>query len=249
MRPAGVGADVSGARDAVSVTMAGVAGNVLIVDDDDGIRAALRMALEDQGYRVDEATDGETALERVRANAPDVVVLDLMLPGMDGFECCRRLRRSSDVPVLIVSARGDSHDVVAGLEAGADDYIRKPFDMPELSARLRALRRRLDRAGDDSDHVIAGPISIAPDRGEVTVGGQPVHLTKTEFRLLYELAAHPGRVFTREMLLERVWDYGYFGDARIVDVHIGRLRSKIEPDSANPCYLVTVRGFGYKIDV
>lgn len=228
--------------------MAGMAASVLIVDDDDGIRASLRMALEDQGYHVDEAADGESALERVRATSPDVVVLDLMLPGMDGFECCRQLRRSSDVPVLIVSARGDSHDVVAGLEAGADDYIRKPFDVPELSARLRAMRRRLRPADDAKDQVTAGGITIVADRGEVIVDGRSVHLTKTEFRLLYELARHPGRVFTREMLLERVWDYGYFGDARIVDVHIGRLRSKIETDSANPAYLVTVRGFGYKID-
>lgn len=231
-----------------SATMSGMAGSVLIVDDDDGIRASLRMALEDQGYRVTEAADGETALDQVRQSPPDVVVLDLMLPGMDGFECCRQLRRSSDAPVLIVSARGDSHDVVAGLEAGADDYIRKPFDVPELSARLRALRRRLRRPSDEPEQVTAGGITIVPDRGEVTVDGRPVQLTKTEFRLLYELAAHPGRVFTREMLLERVWDYGYFGDARIVDVHIGRLRSKIEPDTANPRHLVTVRGFGYKID-
>ena len=222
--------------------------SVLIVDDDDGIRTTLRIALEDRGYRVSEAPDGETALTRLRESTPDLVVLDLMLPGMDGFECCRRDRRTSDLPVLIISARGDSHDVVAGLEAGADDYIRKPFDVPELAARLRALRRR-GRPADDAPHeLVAGDIVIRPERGEVRVAGRPVQLTKTEFRLLLELASAPGRVFSREQLLERVWDYDYFADGRIVDVHIRRLRAKIEDDTAHPHRLLTMRGFGYKID-
>jgi DNA-binding response OmpR family regulator len=225
-----------------------MADSVLIVDDDDGIRASLRVALEDRGYRVSEAQDGETALARLRDTSPDLVVLDLMLPGMDGFECCRQIRRTSDLPVLIVSARGDSHDVVAGLEAGADDYIRKPFEVSELAARLRALRRRARAVAEQSREVVLGDLVIRPDRGEVLVAGEPVHLTKTEFRLLNELASAPGRVFTREQLLERVWDYDYFADGRIVDVHIRRLRAKIETDTANPRRLLTVRGFGYKID-
>jgi DNA-binding response OmpR family regulator len=228
--------------------MAGVGDAVLIIEDDDRIRSSLRLALEDQGYRVIEAGDGETALENLRHDVPDVVLLDLMLPGLDGYECCRRIRRHYDVPVLIVSARADSHDVVAGLEAGADDYIRKPFDVPELTARLRALRRRTQPVADDLDEFRHAGIVLSPARGEVSVDGAPIHLTKTEFRLLQEFMQHPGRVFTREMLLERVWDYGYFGDPRIVDVHIGRLRAKIEKDSGNPTRLLTVRGFGYKID-
>lgn len=224
---------------------------MLIVDDDDGIRASMRLALEDHGFSVREASDGETAVAETASSPPEVVVLDLMLPGMDGFECCRQLRRISDAPVLIVSARGDSHDVVAGLEAGADDYIRKPFDVPELAARIRALRRRVraapQAAAPQDEPLRVGDIRILADRGEVTVGEREIQLTKTELRLLYELASHPGRVFTREMLLERVWDYGYFGDARIVDVHVRRLRSKVEDDATSPRRLVTVRGFGYKL--
>lgn len=225
---------------------------MLIVDDDDGIRMSMRLALEDHGYAVREAADAESALAEAASSHPEVVVLDLMLPGMDGFECCRRLRAISDAPVLIVSARGDSHDVVAGLEAGADDYIRKPFDVPELAARIRVLRRRVRSTSETAaarpsdDGLTVGDIVIHPDQGEVTVAGRAVHLTKTELRLLYEMAASPGRVFTRENLLDRVWDYGYFGDARIVDVHVRRLRAKIE-DEGQPRRLVTVRGFGYKL--
>ena len=229
--------------------MTPVADAVLIVDDDDRIRASLRLALEDNGYRVMESADAEAALEMIARDVPDIVLLDLMLPGIDGFECCRRIRRDHDMPILVVSARVDSHDVVAGLEAAADDYIRKPFDMPELTARLRALRRRLSPgASNEPAELRAAGISLVLERGEVKVDGESVHLTKTEFRLLLEFMQHPGRVYTREVLLDRVWDYGYFGDPRIVDVHIGRLRAKIEADTASPTRLVTVRGFGYKLD-
>jgi DNA-binding response OmpR family regulator len=225
-----------------------VARSVLIVDDDDGIRTSLRFALEDEGYDVGEAPDGESALDQLARSTPDVVLLDLMLPGVDGFEVCRQVRRTNNVPILIVSARGDSHDVVGGLEAGADDYIRKPFDVPELTARLRALRRRVDGSRPAVGETVAGDVVVIPDRGEAHVAGRPVHLTKTEFRLLFEFASHPGRVFSRGLLLERVWDYGYLGDERLVDVHVRRLRSKVEDDPANPRRLVTVRGFGYKLD-
>ncbi|MGN6088640.1 MAG: response regulator [Actinomycetales bacterium] len=221
--------------------------SLLLVEDDDGIRVSLRLALEDRGFVVHEASDGETAVDLFASAKPDAVVLDVMLPGIDGLEACRRIRRLSDVPVIMVSARTDSHDIVAGLEAGADDYVRKPFVVAELEARLRAMRRRGRWSREDAAEIRLGDLAIRPEAGEVEVAGQEVHLTRTEFRLLCELAASPGRVFSREMLLEKVWDYDYFGDARIVDVHVRRLRGKIEQDPSNPQHLVTVRGLGYKL--
>jgi DNA-binding response OmpR family regulator len=218
---------------------------VLVIDDDEGIRGSLRLALEDEGYAVDDAESGEAALERFAAHPADVVLLDLMLPGMDGYECCRRLRRSSDVPIIVVSARTDTHDIVAGLEAGADDFVSKPFVMKELSARLRAMRRRIRE--EPTDGFTSGELRVVPDEGSVRRGDEELHLTKTEFRLLCELGSAPGRVFSRETLLERVWEYDYFGDARIVDVHVRRLRTKIEPDPSSPRHVVTVRGLGYKL--
>ena len=171
-----------------------------------------------------------------------------MLPGMDGFELCRTLRRTSDVPIVMVTARADTHDVVAGLEAGADDYLTKPFAPKELSARIRALLRRVRPAARPGTPGSSSATSrSSPTRARSLLGGKEVHLTKTEFRLLCELAQNPGRVFSREALLDKVWGYGYFGDGRLVDVHIRRLRTKIEADPANPRLVVTVRGLGYRL--
>jgi DNA-binding response OmpR family regulator len=205
------------------------------------------MALEDEGWVVEEAETGEQALEQFGRSPSDVVLIDIMLPGVDGFEVCRSIRRSSDVPIVMVTARADTHDVVAGLEAGADDYLTKPFAPKELSARIRALMRRARKPDAATTTMRFGDLEIIPDAGVVKRSGQELHLTKTEFRLLCELASSPGRVFSREVLLERVWGYGYFGDGRLVDVHVRRLRTKIEADPANPRHVATVRGLGYKL--
>ena len=219
---------------------------ILTVEDDERIRTAVSLALEEEGWEVEEAANGEDALVAFAQNPSDVVLIDIMLPGIDGFEVCRRIRRLGDVPIVMVTARSDSHDVVAGLEAGADDYLRKPFDPKELSARVRALLRRSRPSGSPAQMVI-DQLEVIPDEGVVRLAGEEVHLTRTEFRLLVELASSPGKVMSREDLLERVWARDYFDDERLVDVHVRRLRTKIEPDPANPRYVVTVRGMGYKL--
>ncbi|HET6794858.1 MAG TPA: response regulator transcription factor [Acidimicrobiales bacterium] len=218
---------------------------ILMVEDDQRIRASTRLALEDEGYEVEEADSAEAALAGF--NGQDLVLIDLMLPGMDGFELCRQLRRTSGVPIVMLTARSDTHDVVAGLEAGADDYVTKPFVVKELSARIRALLRRARSADSSAPTWSFGDIVIYPEAGEVRRAGEVVHLTRTEFRLLCELAGNAGKVLSREQLLERVWGYGYFGDGRLVDVHVRRLRTKIEPDPASPSHVVTIRGLGYKL--
>jgi DNA-binding response OmpR family regulator len=220
---------------------------ILTVEDDERIRTAVRMALEDEGWDVVEAESGEVAVGLFGDAPTDVVLIDLMLPGMDGFELCRSIRKASDVPIVMVTARADTHDVVAGLEAGADDYITKPFQPKELSARIRALLRRVRTTDSGATHLRFGDLEIVPEEGVVRRGGEEVHLTKTEFRLLLELANSPGRVLSREVLLERVWGHGYFADGRLVDVHVRRLRTKVEADAANPRHVVTVRGLGYKL--
>jgi DNA-binding response OmpR family regulator len=222
---------------------------ILAVEDDERIRTAVKLALEDEGWTVAEAGNGEDALAQFQQEPADVVLIDIMLPGIDGFEVCRSIRRTSDVPIVMVTARADTHDVVAGLEAGADDYLTKPFAPKELSARIRALLRRARTADVSSPHLRFGDLEIVPEEGVVRRNGRDVHLTKTEFRVLVELAQSPGRVFSREVLLERIWEHGYFGDGRLVDVHVRRLRTKIEADPANPRHVVTVRGLGYTLQV
>lgn len=235
------------AGDLRSPTIPPVGTRILSVEDDERIRTAVRLALEDEGWTVAEAENGEDALVAFAQHPADVVLIDIMLPDIDGFEVCRAIRRTSDVPIVMVTARDDTHDVVAGLEAGADDYLTKPFAPKELSARIRALLRRARSTDNASPHLRFGDLEIVPDEGVVKRSGEEVHLTKTEFKLLVELASSPGKVFSRETLLDKVWGYDYFADGRLVDVHVRRLRTKVEIDPANPRHVVTVRGLGYKL--
>jgi len=226
---------------------------LLVVEDDDHIRTALRWALEDEGYAVDEAVDGEQACGRVAENPPDLMLLDLMLGAVDGFAVIREVRRHRDLPIVVVSARADTYDIVAALEAGADDYVTKPFEVREITARLRALRRRVSPAAAPVEEVVlersaTAPLVLRRERGTVHRGAEQLSLTVTEFRLLCELAGEPGRVLSRQSLLERVWEHGFFGDERLVDVHIRRLRTKVEQDPSAPRLIVTVRGLGYRLD-
>jgi len=228
---------------------------LLVVEDDDHIRTALRWALEDEGYDVAEAGSGEEACQAVAVSAPDLMIVDLMLGTMDGFEVIRQVRRTLDLPIIVVSARADTSDIEAALDAGADDYVTKPFAVKEITARLRALRRRVAPATAEPEpeavvleHDPVAPLVLREASGTVHRGDQLLPLTLTEFRLLCELAAAPGRVFSRQALLERVWQHGFFGDERLVDVHVRRLRTKVERDPSTPRVVVTVRGLGYRLD-
>jgi two-component system response regulator MtrA len=222
-----------------------MAHRILLVEDDPSIRELTTIGLRAAGYEVVAAADGREALDRFAAERPDAVVLDIMLPVLDGLAVCRTIRLESTVPIVMLTARTDAFDVVAGLEAGADDYVRKPFELPELVARLRVALRR---AGTTES---AGPLRLGPleiDEGSHSVrrDDEDIPLSHTEFRLLAELARRPGQVFTRELLLEQVWGYDYLGDSRLVDVAVQRLRAKIEVEPARPELILTVRGVGYK---
>jgi DNA-binding response OmpR family regulator len=220
---------------------------ILLVEDDASIREVTSLGLQAAGFHATTAVDGRDGLARALHDPFDAVILDVMLPSLDGFEVCREIRKHSRVPIVMLTARTDTVDVVVGLESGADDYVTKPFEMAELVARVRAVLRRAQAVPEETS-VTIGPIEIDPTAFVARKGGKDLALTATEFRLLMELARRPGQVFTRELLLQRVWNYDYLGDSRLVDVAIQRLRGKVEDDPARPELVKTVRGVGYRLD-
>jgi DNA-binding response OmpR family regulator len=221
----------------------------LVVDDEPSLVRAVAEYLRHEGYTVDTAGDGDTALAAARTAPPDVVILDLMLPGIDGVEVCRQLRTFSDAYVIMLTARTDEVDKLIGLSVGADDYLTKPFSPRELVARVKAMLRRPRTAGSDSASPARriGGLTVDPQAREVHVAGQPIELTRTEFDILDALSAHPRTVFTRSRLVEAVWGNGWIGDDHLVDVHIGHLRRKLGDDPAAPHCILTVRGIGYRM--
>lgn len=224
-----------------------MAAKILVVDDEPAILELVTYNLEQAGFTTITATDGEAALKLAEIEKPDLVILDVMLPKIDGFEICRTLRARGSTPILMLTARREEVDRVLGLELGADDYLTKPFSPRELVARVRAILRRVAESTTRAEGtIVVGDLIIKPDSHEVKVRGQTVDLTLKEYQLLKFLAENPGRVFTREALLDRLWEGEYFGDTRTIDVHIRHLREKIEEDPSNPRYILTVRGVGYK---
>ncbi|HEX4981071.1 MAG TPA: response regulator transcription factor [Ilumatobacteraceae bacterium] len=223
--------------------------SLLFIEDDDAIRLALRLALEDEGYEVREAANGSEGLAEFAQHEADLVLLDLRLPDMSGFDVCRSLRAASIVPIIIITAQTDTHDMVAGLEAGADDYVTKPVVPKELAARIRALLRRVHRQESATTPRATrfGDVELRREQGIVLKAGKELSLTKTEFRLMCEFADHVGAVLSRDQLLERVWGYEYLGDSRLVDAHVRRLRVKIEDQPDDPRLIVTARGIGYRL--
>jgi DNA-binding response OmpR family regulator len=229
--------------------------SVLIVEDEENILETLRYNFEREGYSVHTASDGGIGLELARAHHPDIVILDVMLPGMDGFEVCRILRRETDVPILMLTAKGEEIDRVVGLELGADDYVTKPFSMRELAARVRNMLRRSQAALESggtadgaSEVIVSNNLRIDITGHTATLNGQPLDMKPREYELLAMLASNRGRAYTRDQILERLWGYDYVGDTRTVDVHIRWLREKIEPDPGKPVRIVTIRGVGYRFD-
>lgn len=224
---------------------------VLVVEDEPSFVEALRIGLAREGFRVEVAEDGAEALERFDDVDPDVVLLDVMLPRISGIDVCRQLRLRSKVPIIMVTAKGGEIDTVVGLEVGADDYVTKPYRIRELVARIRAVLRRApsDRAIDlGTGSIQVGEVVLDPEEHHVTVAGEPVPMPLKEFELLHLLLANAGRVLPRETLIDRVWGTDYVGDTKTLDVHVKRLRAKIEPDPANPVRIVTIRGLGYKYE-
>jgi two-component system, OmpR family, response regulator RegX3 len=223
---------------------------VLVVEDEESFIEALTVGLAREGFRVQVARDGEAALAMFDAVRPDVVLLDVMLPKVSGVDVCRALRKRSQVPIIMVTAKGSEIDTVVGLEVGADDYVTKPYRIRELVARMRAvMRRSADREEDlGTDAVQVDDIALDPERHEVRIRGEQVQLPLKEFELLHVLLANAGRVITREQLIDRVWGSDYVGDTKTLDVHVKRLRGKVEKDPANPQRIITIRGLGYKLE-
>ncbi|WP_078593352.1 response regulator YycF [Evansella clarkii] len=222
---------------------------ILVVDDEQPIADILKFGLEKEGFEVIVANDGNEAVEKTKQHVPDLILLDIMLPYMDGMEVCREVRKTYDMPIIMLTAKDSEIDKVLGLEFGADDYVTKPFSTRELVARVKANLRRNQRAKEPADQdkkdIEVGPLLIQPDAYLVTKRGEPIELTHREFELIYYLARHLGQVMTREHLLQSVWGYDYFGDVRTVDVTVRRLREKVEDNPSHPAWIITRRGVGY----
>ncbi len=223
---------------------------VLVVEDEESFIEALSIGLVREGFRVQVARDGVDALEMFDAVRPDIVLLDVMLPRISGIDVCRELRKRSTVPIIMVTAKGSEIDTVVGLEVGADDYVTKPYRVRELVARMRAVMRRTDHREEDlsTEAMVAGDVSLDPEKHQVHIRGVLTPLPLKEFELLHVLLANAGRVLTRDQLIDRVWGSDYVGDTKTLDVHVKRLRAKVETDPTNPERIVTIRGLGYKFD-
>ena len=222
---------------------------ILVVDDDPNIRQLVSLYLEKEGFEVSAAERGDEAVKAFRASPPNLMLLDVMLPGMDGWQVCREVRKISNIPIIMLTAKDETFDKVLGLELGADDYIVKPFDMKELVARIKAVTRRFQAAEAPEKELVFPGLTINISQYTVTYMGKALEMPPREIELLYFLASHPGMVFTREQLLEQVWGYDYFGDSRTVDVHVKRLREKLTGGEALGWQIKTVWGVGYKFEV